>query len=148
MYRLRLFLFQPGFQRVQEDVGLDRFLEYSVEPERGMIGIGCERVAHGAEHVNGRCFAKRLDFLHEVCSGIDFFHHEVYDDHVRFDFLVFLEACFRAFGGFNDVTGAFDDNAERVDKVRIIIDTEYYICLLYTSPSPRDRTRSRMPSSA
>jgi len=25
---------------------------------------------------------------------------------------------------------------------------ETYICLLYTSPSPRDRTRSRMPSSA
>ena len=25
---------------------------------------------------------------------------------------------------------------------------EYYDCLLYTSPSPRDRTRSRMPSSA
>ena len=24
----------------------------------------------------------------------------------------------------------------------------YYSCLLYTSPSPRDRTRSRMPSSA
>ena len=26
--------------------------------------------------------------------------------------------------------------------------TERYTCLLYTSPSPRDRTRSRMPSSA
>ena len=25
---------------------------------------------------------------------------------------------------------------------------EYFGCLLYTSPSPRDRTRSRMPSSA
>ena len=25
---------------------------------------------------------------------------------------------------------------------------QYYDCLLYTSPSPRDRTRSRMPSSA
>ena len=24
----------------------------------------------------------------------------------------------------------------------------YYTCLLYTSPSPRDRTRYRMPSSA
>ena len=24
----------------------------------------------------------------------------------------------------------------------------WYTCLLYTSPSPRDRTRSRMPSSA
>ena len=27
-------------------------------------------------------------------------------------------------------------------------DALYHICLLYTSPSPRDRTRSRMPSSA
>ena len=27
-------------------------------------------------------------------------------------------------------------------------DTTIYTCLLYTSPSPRDRTRSRMPSSA
>ena len=27
-------------------------------------------------------------------------------------------------------------------------DDKTYICLLYTSPSPRDRTRSRMPSSA
>ena len=25
---------------------------------------------------------------------------------------------------------------------------QHYLCLLYTSPSPRDRTRSRMPSSA
>ena len=32
--------------------------------------------------------------------------------------------------------------AERYDKV------VYVGCLLYTSPSPRDRTRSRMPSSA
>ena len=28
------------------------------------------------------------------------------------------------------------------------IDAEFKPCLLYTSPSPRDRTRSRMPSSA
>ena len=28
------------------------------------------------------------------------------------------------------------------------IDCNQYLCLLYTSPSPRDRTRSRMPSSA
>ena len=26
--------------------------------------------------------------------------------------------------------------------------TQFWHCLLYTSPSPRDRTRSRMPSSA
>ena len=28
------------------------------------------------------------------------------------------------------------------------VEGPYMICLLYTSPSPRDRTRSRMPSSA
>ena len=28
------------------------------------------------------------------------------------------------------------------------LEQEYKDCLLYTSPSPRDRTRSRMPSSA
>src|SRR5664280_1855467 len=28
------------------------------------------------------------------------------------------------------------------------VDTLFHTCLLYTSPSPRDRTRSRMPSSA
>ena len=33
-----------------------------------------------------------------------------------------------------------DDKNPRLDT--------YEICLLYTSPSPRDRTRSRMPSSA
>ena len=40
-------------------------------------------------------------------------------------------------------------------KLPFIQDAIYYesrvlslICLLYTSPSPRDRTRSRMPSSA
>ena len=34
------------------------------------------------------------------------------------------------------------------DSGGILIPFEYYDCLLYTSPSPRDRTRSRMPSSA
>ena len=29
-----------------------------------------------------------------------------------------------------------------------LIGAYYSTCLLYTSPSPRDRTRSRMPSSA
>ena len=40
-----------------------------------------------------------------------------------------LMACFSALG---------------IDNVTVILDG----CLLYTSPSPRDRTRSRMPSSA
>ena len=34
----------------------------------------------------------------------------------------------------------FEEDGQRLDK--------WINCLLYTSPSPRDRTRSRMPSSA
>ena len=32
--------------------------------------------------------------------------------------------------------------------VHLMVSNPFDICLLYTSPSPRDRTRSRMPSSA
>ena len=37
-----------------------------------------------------------------------------------------------------------------VDKESVVghLDKSHITCLLYTSPSPRDRTRSRMPSSA
>ena len=35
-----------------------------------------------------------------------------------------------------------------LEEIRRIEVQENTICLLYTSPSPRDRTRSRMPSSA
>ena len=40
-------------------------------------------------------------------------------------------------------TGAMQDQIDLAPA-----DVYYYGCLLYTSPSPRDRTRSRMPSSA
>ena len=30
----------------------------------------------------------------------------------------------------------------------LAVPVQFWLCLLYTSPSPRDRTRSRMPSSA
>ena len=33
-------------------------------------------------------------------------------------------------------------------SINAILQGQYSVCLLYTSPSPRDRTRSRMPSSA
>ena len=41
----------------------------------------------------------------------------------------------------NQMTGDIDNHKEELD-------TNNNNCLLYTSPSPRDRTRSRMPSSA
>ena len=40
------------------------------------------------------------------------------------------------------------DQAYRLDKERYAALERLGICLLYTSPSPRDRSVSRMPSSA
>ena len=45
--------------------------------------------------------------------------------------------------------GALNNMAcEDLELATILAKAVYEICLLYTSPSPRDRTRSRMPSSA
>ena len=58
-----------------------------------------------------------------------------------------------------------EDHAENVDKAENLVreaavqganiillpelfETRYFCCLLYTSPSPRDKRQSRMPSSA
>ena len=40
------------------------------------------------------------------------------------------------------------DGQHRLDAYKIVGNPVSYICLLYTSPSPRDSFRSRMPSSA
>ena len=44
-----------------------------------------------------------------------------------------------------------DDDAKRqmgIDVTELIIAQLLFLCLLYTSPSPRDKRQSRMPSSA
>ena len=62
-----------------------------------------------------------------------------------------------AFEGWNDAGSAATQALEHVheswDAVQVDeLDPEEYhdfqVCLLYTSPSPRDRQKSRMPSSA
>ena len=53
---------------------------------------------------------------------------------------------------YNDVRSEeikeISGNAQIIDGDTIKINSKKISCLLYTSPSPRDRTRSRMPSSA
>ena len=55
------------------------------------------------------------------------------------------------FGGGSDMNGA-ELGTEWMDRLRLrfskLVSDHFGVCLLYTSPSPRDRTRSRMPSSA
>ena len=56
-----------------------------------------------------------------------------------------------------EATGSYPDGAYTAGSLEAVLGYEgttteglgwYISCLLYTSPSPRDRTRSRMPSSA
>ena len=46
---------------------------------------------------------------------------------------------------FSRITIVVDGESAPIDQIKKQLDK---LCLLYTSPSPRDRTRSRMPSSA
>ena len=50
----------------------------------------------------------------------------------------------RAYEAYSDI----DEARFIVDEIRELVRDGVSPCLLYTSPSPRDRTRSRMPSSA
>ena len=47
--------------------------------------------------------------------------------------------------GATKVTGSYVEKDDKTGKEKKVKERS---CLLYTSPSPRDRTRSRMPSSA
>jgi len=69
----------------------------------------------------------------------------------------FVDTRFEDIGHVSRNGGGFPSSAEATSSLRCIYrDCEitntalhfYGPCLLYTSPSPRDRTRSRMPSSA
>jgi len=60
------------------------------------------------------------------------------------DYSWFLVVADNALGTIGDGSVA----SPVVGNLTRIIPQTYYPCLLYTSPSPRDRTRSRMPSSA
>ena len=50
--------------------------------------------------------------------------------------------------GIPEVLGVVDPEDDDAPGPRLLVLELIETCLLYTSPSPRDRTRSRMPSSA
>ena len=56
-----------------------------------------------------------------------------------------LSIPFKKFSGYLQKSNLIS-NEQRISNEKLI--ELYNYCLLYTSPSPRDRTRSRMPSSA
>ena len=68
-------------------------------------------------------------------------------------FLPFLEKEFPQLAAsyrqrYKDRAFLPESYGKRISQLMARLRQKYGICLLYTSPSPRDRTRSRMPSSA
>ena len=51
---------------------------------------------------------------------------------------------------YQNIEKRLDEGAKRFTRIELLIIGLYagMACLLYTSPSPRDRQKSRMPSSA
>ena len=69
------------------------------------------------------------------------------------DDVVLLAASWQAMQGLGLAVNCCKDldlecNAKKMKCMVVNPSDSSKICLLYTSPSPRDRTRSRMPSSA
>ena len=64
-----------------------------------------------------------------------------------FIILILLQSCSGGRIG-NFFESSFKNIEEKKIKEDVKNNLKNKICLLYTSPSPRDRTRSRMPSSA
>ena len=113
-----------------------------------------------------------LVFVNEVGldPGIDHFFSHLLVKQLKEKKLNNLDVTYHSYcGGFpaipNDfkykfswspvgVIKALNNDAKFVRNYETVVETpyknvgKYSVCLLYTSPSPRDRTRSRMPSSA
>ena len=69
-----------------------------------------------------------------------------FDDGAGFALEVDGKEVLNLWGGFSDK--AHQKPWQQDTLVNVFSVTKAMTCLLYTSPSPRDRTRSRMPSSA
>ena len=83
----------------------------------------------------------------EIKKKIDVIKNDLIEQLSEIEARVDFEEDFSEFNYHN-----FSRNIKTIkEKIEILLENTKrgeYICLLYTSPSPRDRTRSRMPSSA
>ena len=80
-------------------------------------------------------------FIHLTLSGLEI-ANMIYERHTL------LSSWLIHLGVPADVAAADACKMEHVISKESFEAIKRHVCLLYTSPSPRDRTRSRMPSSA
>ena len=130
--------------------GGNRLPSYSRSPHRArapVIGEGRDQIVRGLLSSGGSASATPTDARH-----VEDVARKVEEDPT-----VAVNESISASIGSSSSSGSDsgEDDAEMMQRLRATSAlTERYraslrrACLLYTSPSPRDRTRSRMPSSA
>ena len=81
-----------------------------------------------------------------ISNSFDVDYTEIEDPDFNLTFEEKLEKCIKQ----NDIKKLkiFEIEDKPFEKRIIAFSKKYNLCLLYTSPSPRDRQKSRMPSSA
>ena len=114
-----------------EKVGLEKKIESAKKRLDKLIEKQRERVVE---------FESRFNAIVQATINQDFKGIvDIYEDHVGF----------RIVRGNSLAGEAYETLAVLLADIAILIESASTdVCLLYTSPSPRDRTRSRMPSSA
>ena len=79
--------------------------------------------------------------IHESRDGVLFAFH---DDEIEIDGTTNPVKEFT----YSEIQSQGEENGIMIPTLDEVVEILSNRCLLYTSPSPRDRTRSRMPSSA
>ena len=96
--------------------------------------LAAGELAYSSLADNGSNGGERLYVGHGTETNGDAATHEVIGGKY------FTEKLDHALGTLTSNSAILVDGDMKIDQIKV--------CLLYTSPSPRDRTRSRMPSSA
>ena len=84
---------------------------------------------------------RRVDHFTMQCNGGSYVHGPYVQALQEHDNMVLIEVTSNKF-----LEPKLSKESQQ--KLQFLGWNQYVPCLLYTSPSPRDRTRSRMPSSA
>ena len=86
-------------------------------------------------YVINKCMSHHMD---TVMFANEMNLHSTLDNRLQYDFFINIVRSRKRFSPWG--------KKEKIDDLELV--KRYYGCLLYTSPSPRDMRRSRMPSSA
>ena len=116
---------------VSEFDGLSKF-KLSTSPST--VGFNTVVIAGGASLIPDNFQFDRKDAVHQQ-QLLNYIKPDIQD--TDFDYL-----------GGNSINGAMDQSQSNIESAEFFMGKKYRGCLLYTSPSPRDKRQSRMPSSA